>query len=669
MRISATANLGLAVIFGCALALAWVGWNGSQRLTDMLSFVLGPAWSTADGAMMSSIEVGNQQLMIQQMVGGMPLDEVALSQARQRADEELQRVTHSGLVSGNLMSQVQDAAKTYQREQVALLNDFHAYQRQDERLRSNAEALARLSVQMEEMGDSAVEALTSAPDEAITWNGGLSSRWAAADGGMESNIGFLRQLYVMEKMRFEGANEALKKELGEAVSFHDNAVKEMLNTGLFDVPAQGEFSGATLAERYRALLTEHQAQIKAWLPLLSRYQAQSTQYQHSANQFRNLLVTVESEGDKTVDDQVSRLDGIIGQTRNMLIAATLINLLLIACGGLWLKRRMVAPLNEVNLRMHQIASGECNLNARLNLHRSDEVGELANSVDGLLEKLRTIIVSALEQGQTITHLVDNSVGRVTAINQGSQQAANHAEQIHRDSEQMAMMARTISDSCQEAAQNASEVQDLSRRSSTFVGETSEGMHKVVDEVTLCAKEINALRSQAEEIGQIVSTITGISEQTNLLALNAAIEAARAGESGRGFAVVADEVRTLANRTSTSSAEIGRMIGAIQSQTEQAFQRMQQSVNRVENGMQSAEQTEQMLVQVLTAMDNLTRLVHQVAHSTTQLSDTLNHATDRVSSIHVDARQGEEEAQGCIEIAEALHQAITRQQASLSQFRV
>ncbi|WP_279624108.1 methyl-accepting chemotaxis protein [Aeromonas veronii] len=669
MKIITTSNLGLAILLGCTLGMGVVGWYGSQRLANLLSYVLGAAWQTADGAMEGSIELGNQQLQIQKMQNGTPLNRAELDAAKAATDDALARVSQGQLIDGAALATMEQHKQDYQQQQEKLLALYHAYTEVDQALHHNADLMARLSTQLEVIGDGAVEALTQSPDQTISWNSGLSTRWEAADGGMESNIGFLRQLYALEKMRRQGVTEAIKAELKEATDFYHEAVDSMLGTGLFDIEGIGEFAGKTLSAEYRALLARHQQLMGQWVDALGSYQAQQSAYEVSADELRQQLVAIEESGDATVEDQVAQLNGIISQIRTLLLGGLLLSLIMVTLCGFWLTRKLVTPLLQVDKRMQDIAAGEGDLNARINLQRDDEIGSLANSVDRFIEKLQKMISSTMDNNQHISEHVHTSVNRVEAISQSSRQTAEHALALHHDSEQMVQVATGISDNCSMAAHNANEVRQLTTESSQYVASASAGMQRVVQEVSECAIAINSLKEQAGQIGQIISTISGISEQTNLLALNAAIEAARAGEMGRGFAVVADEVRTLANRTATSSAEISQVISSIQQQTETAYLMMQRNLKTVESGMQDSENTKQILFKVEGAIDQLADMVQQVAVATGQLSHTLSHSSDKVSGISLQARTGEQEAQECLQLASSLHQASLLQQRLLSQFRV
>ncbi|ELM3717642.1 methyl-accepting chemotaxis protein [Aeromonas hydrophila] len=669
MKIVTTSNLGLTILLSCTLGMGIVGWYGSQRLADLLSYVLGAAWQTADGAMEGSIELGNQSLYIQKMLRGMPLDEPELQRARAATADAMRRVGEGQLIDASAINAMEQQHLAYQQQQEQLLGLYKAFTSVDQALRASSERMSRLSTQLEVVGDGAVESLTQSPDQAISWNGGLATRWHAADGGMEANIGFLRQLYALEKMQSEGPTPAIQAEMKEATRFYQEAVDAMLGTGMFDVPGEGEFTGQSLATQYRTLHTEVQRLMVQWMAALGEYQSQLVNYERSADQLKQQLVEVEAKGDATVEDQVNQLNSIISHTKNLLLGGLLLSLLLVTLCGFWLVRTIVKPLLQVNQRMQDIAAGEGDLNARINLKRDDEIGSLAGSVDRFIEKLQKMISSTMDNNQHISEHVHTSVNRVEAISQSSRQTAEHAQALHHDSEQMVQVATSISDNCSLAAQNANEVRQLTAESSQYVTSASNGMQRVVVEVGECANAINALKEQASQIGQIISTISSISEQTNLLALNAAIEAARAGEMGRGFAVVADEVRTLANRTASSSAEITEVINSIQQQTEKAYLMMQRNLKTVESGMEDSDNTKQILFKVEEAIDHLADMVQQVADATGQLSHTLSHTSDKVSGISLQAQTGEQEAQECLQLASSLHQASLLQQRLLSQFRV
>ncbi len=139
---------------------------------------------------------------------------------------------------------------------------------------------------------------------------------------------------------------------------------------------------------------------------------------------------------------------------------------------------------------------------------------------------------------------------------------------------------------------------------------------------------------------MVGVIREVADQTNLLALNAAIEAARAGEQGRGFAVVADEVRKLAERTASSTQEISGLIHSIQQSATTAVNTMQVVVERVEEGMGSANTAIDALSGIRTGSDKVVATVAEIAAAIREQSSATSYIADefqRIANISEEAR--------------------------------
>jgi methyl-accepting chemotaxis protein len=169
---------------------------------------------------------------------------------------------------------------------------------------------------------------------------------------------------------------------------------------------------------------------------------------------------------------------------------------------------------------------------------------------------------------------------VDAIGKKIDQDVHATENISVRSGQSAGMTAQIAANAEQASKVASEV-----RHQTVTGraEVDQGLLQIND-ARLDAQAAQAmlvvLQEKSRSIFSITEVINQISIQTNLLALNAAIEAARAGEHGRGFAVVAGEVRQLAQRTRSSSNDIGAMVREISEHAERAASGMKALTGKV-----------------------------------------------------------------------------------------
>ena len=125
----------------------------------------------------------------------------------------------------------------------------------------------------------------------------------------------------------------------------------------------------------------------------------------------------------------------------------------------------------------------------------------------------------------------------------------------------------------------------------------------------------------------------IADQTNLLALNAAIEAARAGEAGRGFAVVADEVRKLAEKTMSSTTDVGNAIAAIQQSAGQSIQQVEKAVGNISEATEYSNKSGEALKEIVGMVDQTADEVLAIAAASEQQSATSEEINRSVADVN------------------------------------
>ncbi|MEA4907391.1 MAG: methyl-accepting chemotaxis protein [Anaerolineaceae bacterium] len=266
---------------------------------------------------------------------------------------------------------------------------------------------------------------------------------------------------------------------------------------------------------------------------------------------------------------------------------------------------------------------------------SEQAGQATAQITTTVQEIAR---GAAQQSESVARTL-SSVGQISqaidGVARGAQEQAGAVGQASELTEKLGLAIRQVAQSAESGSLRSRQAAQTAQSSTHAIQETMQGMGSIKQKVDTSARKVEEMGARSNQIGSIVETIEDIAAQTNLLALNAAIESARAGEHGKGFAVVADEVRKLAERSSTATKEIARLVITIQASVSEAITAMNESTQEVDEGVHRAVESGKSLEQILGAVEEVNGQMVRISQATTQmneLSAQFIHAMESVSAV-------------------------------------
>jgi methyl-accepting chemotaxis protein len=248
---------------------------------------------------------------------------------------------------------------------------------------------------------------------------------------------------------------------------------------------------------------------------------------------------------------------------------------------------------------------------------AEMTGALADSFNSMAEQLSEVV-------KNVKSATDQVTSTIVDVDESSTQLAlasdKQSEQVSQAIESIAEMTVSIQQVSEHALQSASVSEQSTvnaKEGAEAVKETNKAMESIRENVQETARSIKRLGESSQEIGNIVQLINDIANRTSILALNASIQAAMAGDAGRGFAVVAEEVQRLAERSTNATKQIDALIKNIQGEINEAGTSMEQSIQRVVEGSDLANNAHNKLQEIDAVSSQLAQLIKSISMATTQ----------------------------------------------------
>ena len=338
------------------------------------------------------------------------------------------------------------------------------------------------------------------------------------------------------------------------------------------------------------------------------------------------------------------------------------------------------PISTLNDVAQELAKG--NLDVSLKIHSDNELGELSDSIQLTVDRLKEYINYINEITYALNRLADGKLkftlkydyaGDFSKVKEGlinisesmqnimtdiintSSQVSAGSEDLAKAAQSIAEGATTQSASVEELVATTTAVTDQVKENTAAAQVAADETLKVTDmmrnskdQMSLMTEAMNKITQTSNEVVGIIKTIEDIADQTNLLALNASIEAARAGEAGKGFAVVASEIGSLAEESSKAANTTKDLIGI--------------SINEIEHGNQIVNDVVTSIQEVMEAVQKVNEMISKSSETYVQQEQSMEQLEIGIEEIS----KGVEDNSAAAEETSATSEELAAQATTLEQ---